>query len=182
MPSNDCRLLVLSPCARSVAHAREYKPFRGKMLAEILDDAASEVAHLERDYDRHRLFAGFFFGKDKPDPTLQKELREGVPSSLVDCAIYGGSEPAAAEAARNALFHFASESGRGGKRIILICDGKCDLHLDYDALRASSDLTLMAYLSCDLLLNTFKRLGRDQVRVAIMKAVLEVTRNGGVGR
>ena len=131
------------------------------MLAEILDEAASDVAGKARDYDRHRLFAGFFFGKEKPGSKLQQELREGVSSSLVDCAVYRSSELAAAEAAKDALLDFIINVDRGGKRIILICDDTCGVSLDkYDALRASTDLTLTAYLSCDLLLNAHKRIGK----------------------
>jgi len=165
MPKNECRLLVLSPRARSIEHAREYKPFREKMLSEILDEVATEIAKsTRRDYDRHEVFAGFFFGKPLPGSKLQEALRDGVPTSLVDCELYRSSESAAVEAAKNALFHFAFGAGQGGKGIILVCNDACGLSLDYDAARASNDAALIAHLWCDLSLNKFKRLGKTMSR------------------
>jgi hypothetical protein len=161
MPKRECRLLLLSPRARTPQHVQEYKPFRVKRLVDIMREVAAGVAkRRSRDYDAHAVFEGFFFGKTNLDDELKGEIGDRVPSCLVECAVYNhSSEAEAAEAAKTALFHFAYGYPAGGKLIVLLCDHKCDLSIELDTWLATSDEALFAYLWSDLCGNVFKRVG-----------------------
>lgn len=158
----ECRLLVLSPRARTPQHVQEYKPFKAKRLLEIIREVADGVARRRsRDYDTHSIFEGFFFGKTSINEELKREVGDRVPSCIVECTVYGDKgEPAAVEAARDTLFHFAYGYPAGGKLIVLVCEHGCKVAMPFDMWPARSDDALFAYLWSDLCGSTFKRIGQ----------------------
>lgn len=159
MPKRECRLLVLSPRARSRDLVREYKPFGRKKLFDLMKEAAEDVAQLDmRDYDRHAVFEGFFFGKMMIDDRLRKELRDGVPSSLIDCELYRHVETAAVDSAKKALRHFKGDFGPRGKAIFLVCTDHCGVVLEFDADRAFEDGALRAHLAGELRSSLFREI------------------------
>jgi hypothetical protein len=159
MPKRECRLLVLSPRARSRDLVREYKPFGRKRLLDLMKEAAEDVAQLDMsDYDRHAVFEGFFFGTMMIDEMLRKELRKAVQSSLIDCLLYRSPETAAVESAKNALRHFKGDLGPRGKAIFLVCPDHCGVVLGFDADRAFEDAALRAHLAGELRSSLFRKI------------------------
>jgi len=148
MTRRERSLLVLSPRARSRDELRDYKPFGGKSLLEILRDVAVGVSQCElREFDEHTIH-GCFFGAP------MESLREAA-VSLVDSEIYRSDETAA-EAARTALAHFNGS-------VILAGDHTCP---DARQLRlARSDDALFAYLFIDLCGPWFSRIGEQLARL-----------------
>ncbi len=165
MPKRECRLLVLSPRARNRFHVGEYKPFGRKKLIELMKEAETLAASkaIRRDYDRHTVFEGFFFGDTKIDDALQKVLRDDVPASLIDCMVYSSVEESNREMAKVALRHFRP----GDKAVMVVCSDDCNLAFDFDVDPASDDSSLRAYL--------YARLRSPVVRQAIKVM-------GGIGR
>jgi|GEM_PF-3064688 len=159
--ADECRLLVLAPFASDIKKAEAYQPFGKKRLIDIINEVAIEMRgrRRRRRYDRHEVFGGFFFGSAFPDPELQDELRDEVPTSLLDCRVYYSGEPQAAEAALSALADFVDGPGGSDKLIVFICTHGCQARR-LDVLRARSDDMLHAHLSSDLRGSNFKRIGR----------------------
>lgn len=155
----ECRLLVLSPRARSKSHVQQYKPFQAKFLAEILEEAAQNAKmQTERDYDRHSIFEGLFFGAKQLEQALRTELKKHVPTCIVDCSTFRG-ENEEAKTARDALHFLTLGHDEKAKLLVLLCNDKCAVDTGYQMIPASSDGILIGYLGFDLCDNRFKRVG-----------------------
>jgi hypothetical protein len=161
MTKRECPLLVLSPQGRSEDQVREYKPFGGRPLIAILRDIAAGVSlRKSRRYDKHAVFAGFFFDKLTLAEPLLHMLRD-VPSSLVDCEMYRSHEAEAVDTAQKALLHVTSDvpaSGKIGRGRMhsRVPDRRC-----IRARAAKSDEALFAHFWMDLCGSVFIRIGRD---------------------
>lgn len=149
-------LLVVSPKARDEEQVRDYRPFGGRHLLTVLRDVAAGVSRYAlREYDEYRVFTRFFFGQMHVDEQLIERLRQ-IPASVVDCNTYRNAEGPAVDAAKSALFHFASD---GGKRIVLTCSDDCDAAFASGPCRAVNDDALFAFLWTDLCGAVFGRIG-----------------------
>ena|ERR1043166_1516365 len=149
MTRRERSLLVLSPRARSRDELKDYKPFGGKSLLEILRDVAVGVSQCKlREFDEHTIH-GCFFGAS------MESLRDAA-VSLVDSEIFRSDETAA-EMARTALAHFTGS-------VILAGDVACpDAALQ--SRLARSDDALFAYLFIDLCGPWFSRIGEQLARL-----------------
>ena len=157
--NRECRLLVLSPRARSKSHVQQYKPFQARFLSEILADAEQIAsARRNRDYDRYSVFEGLFFGAKQLDEPLQTELEKHVPACVVDCSALRGLDEEV-RVADKALQYLMSGYRKGAKLVVLICSHKCAVDITVQTMWAFNDGILAGYLGSDLCDNTFKRLG-----------------------
>ncbi len=157
--NRECRLLVLSPRARSESHAQQYRPFNDQFLSALLAKAEKLASTREdRNYDCHRVFGGFFFGMHDLDGALKNELNKAVPTCLLDCSVFRDGEPNDLAAAKNALHYLTYGHPAGGKMIVLACRDGCQVDTGYQVWPADNDGMLVAYLWSDLCDNVFKRM------------------------
>jgi len=164
MTKRECPLLVLSPQARSGDQVQRFRPFGGGTLVEILRRVAAALAYRKSlRYERHAIFSDFFFGTTAFDDPLIRGLRH-VPSSLVDCQLYGSGESDAIAGAEKALGYLGEDAPAGAKWIVVTCNDKCGIELALPSERARSDEALFAHLWVDLCGGGFKRIGQVMAR------------------